>query len=90
MADPQGSWTGGALTAQSFLKPHQVAKAVFHPTWIPNSLDPSVDALKKARVSVGPSRRSVSTSLKLLLLFMGSALGTLLIFRSGGSVGRCP
>lgn len=142
MADPQGSWTGGALTARSFLKPHQVAKAVFHPTWILDSLDPSVDALKKARVvvgavaafgvytfveggfafdemldnaatacavllfitpltvgvmlwrwrrsgagTVGQLREPLVRSLKLLLLFIGSALGTLLIFRLGGSLG---
>ena len=29
------------------------ARAVFHPTWIPPSLDPSVDTLKKARVIAG-------------------------------------
>ncbi|MEU8847718.1 hypothetical protein AB0C70_16055 [Streptomyces sp. NPDC048564] len=142
MANPQGSWTGGALTAQSFLKPHQVAKAVFHPTWIPNSLDPSVDALKKARVivgavaafgvytfveggfafdemmdnaatacavllfitpltvgvmlclwrrsgagTVGQLREPLVRSLKLLLLFIGSAFGTVLIFRLGGGLG---
>ncbi|MFF3941906.1 hypothetical protein [Streptomyces phaeofaciens] len=47
------SWTGGTLTARSFLKPHHVARAVFHPSWIPQSLDPSVDQLKKIRVIAG-------------------------------------
>ncbi|GAB2838087.1 hypothetical protein GCM10027074_00450 [Streptomyces deserti] len=53
MTSPQRSWTGGTLTARSFLKPHRVARAVFHPTWIPGSLDPTVDALKRARVIAG-------------------------------------
>ncbi|MFF4584668.1 hypothetical protein [Streptomyces sp. NPDC001388] len=47
------SWTGGTLTARSFLKPHQVARAVFHPTWIPHALDPSVEQLKRIRVIAG-------------------------------------
>ncbi|MET9967818.1 proline-rich domain-containing protein [Streptomyces sp. NPDC006356] len=142
MTYPQGSWTGGVLTARSFLKPHHVARAVFHPTWIPQSLDPSVDALKKARVIAGAvaafgvytfveggfafdemlnnaatacvvllfvtpltvgvmlylwQRSGAGTvaqlkepllrSLKLLLLFIGSAFGTVLIFQLGGSLG---
>lgn len=142
MTHPQGSWTGGALTARSFLKPHHVARAVFHPAWIPDSLDPSVDALKKARViagavaafgvytfveggfafdemldnaatacavllfitpltvgvmlhiwrrsgagTVGQLRTPLVRSLKLLLLFIGSALGTVLIFRMGNVFG---
>lgn len=53
MTRTHGSWTGGTLTARSFLKPHRVARAVFHPTWIPQSLDPSVDRLKKIRVIAG-------------------------------------
>lgn len=142
MTHSQGSWTGGALTARSFLKPHHVARAMFHPTWIPEPLDPSVDALKKARViagavaafgvytfveggfafdemldnaatacvvllfitpltvgvmlycwqrsgagTAGQLREPLVRSLKLLLLFIGSALGTVLIFRLGGSLG---
>ncbi|MGW4758578.1 hypothetical protein [Streptomyces chartreusis] len=142
MTYPQGSWTGGTLTARSFLKPHHVARAVFHPAWIPQSLDPSVDALKKVRVIAGAvagfgvytfveggfafdemldnaataclvllfitpltvgvmlylwQRSGAGTvaqlkepllrSLKLLLLFIGSALGTVLIFQLGGSLG---
>ncbi|WP_037889832.1 hypothetical protein, partial [Streptomyces viridochromogenes] len=142
MANPQGSWTGGALTARSFLKPHHVARAVFHPTWIPESLDPSVDALKKARViagavaafgvytfveggfafdemldnaatasavllfitpltvgvmlylwrrsgagTVGQLREPLVRSLKLLLLFIGSAFGTVLLFQLGNAFG---
>ncbi|MDO0915821.1 proline-rich domain-containing protein [Streptomyces sp. DT2A-34] len=142
MTNSYGSWTGGTLTARSFLKPHHVARAVFHPTWIPGSLDPSVDALKKARViagavaafgvytfveggfafdemldnaatacvvllfitpltvgvmlhiwrrsgagTVGQLREPLVRSLKLLLLFIGSALGTVLIFRMGNALG---
>lgn len=142
MAHPQGSWTGGALTARSFLKPHHVARAMFHPTWIPESLDPSVDALKRVRViagavaafgvytfveggfafdemldnaatacvvllfitpltvgvmlylwqrsgagTAGQLREPLVRSLKLLLLFVGSALGTVLIFQLGGALG---
>ncbi|MFJ8532390.1 hypothetical protein [Streptomyces sp. NPDC093591] len=142
MTNPYGSWTGGALTARSFLKPHHVARSVFHPTWIPGSLDPSVDALKKARViagavaafgvytfveggfafdemldnaatacvvllfvtpltvgvmlhiwrrsgagTVGQLRGPLVRSLKLLLLFIGSALGTVLVFRMGDAFG---
>ncbi|NUP24992.1 MAG: hypothetical protein HOZ81_54840 [Streptomyces sp.] len=142
MTYPQGSWTGGTLTARSFLKPHHVARAMFHPTWIPQSLDPSVDALKRVRViagavaafgvytfveggfafdemldnaatacvvllfitpltvgvmlylwrrsgagTVAQLREPLVRSLKLLLLFIGSALGTVLIFRLGGALG---
>ncbi|MFE2266790.1 hypothetical protein [Streptomyces griseosporeus] len=49
----QGSWVGDELTAKSFLKPHQVARAVFHPRWIPESLDPTVEQLKRIRVIGG-------------------------------------
>ncbi|MCL8010752.1 proline-rich domain-containing protein [Streptomyces sp. AS02] len=142
MTHSQGSWTGGALTARSFLKPHHVARAMFHPTWIPESLDPSVDALKRVRViagavaafgvytfveggfafdemldnaatacvvllfitpltvgvmlylwqrsgagTAGQLRQPLVRSLKLLLLFVGSALGTVLIFQLGGALG---
>ncbi len=53
MARTQGSWTGGTLRARTFLKPHHVAKAVFHPAWIPQSLDPSMERLKRVRVIAG-------------------------------------
>ncbi|MDN0194953.1 proline-rich domain-containing protein [Streptomyces sp. S.PNR 29] len=53
MTSPRPSWTGGTLTARTFLKPHRVARAVFHPTWIPGSLDPTVDVLKRVRVIAG-------------------------------------
>ncbi|MGW3682724.1 hypothetical protein [Streptomyces prasinus] len=49
----QGSWTGGSLRPASFLKPHQVARALFHPAWIPESLDPSVERLKRIRIIAG-------------------------------------
>ncbi|GHF88907.1 hypothetical protein [Streptomyces griseosporeus] len=53
MTYQQGSWVGDELTAKSFLKPHQVARAVFHPRWIPESLDPTVEQLKRIRVIGG-------------------------------------
>ncbi|MFJ9658000.1 hypothetical protein ACIRPR_08580 [Streptomyces griseoflavus] len=53
MTRASGSWTGGTLSARTFLKPHQVARAVFHPAWIPPSLDPSVERLKRIRVIAG-------------------------------------
>ncbi|MFJ4623479.1 hypothetical protein [Streptomyces sp. NPDC088812] len=53
MARARGSWTGGSLTAGSFLKPHRVARAVFHPVWIPAALDPTVERLKRIRVVAG-------------------------------------
>ncbi|MFF5157158.1 hypothetical protein ACFY3N_13020 [Streptomyces sp. NPDC000348] len=53
MVHRPGSWTGGTLRARTFLKPHHVAKAVFHPAWIPESLDPSIERLKRFRVIAG-------------------------------------
>ncbi|MEU5099961.1 hypothetical protein [Streptomyces sp. NPDC020996] len=140
MSRTQGSWTGGTLTAGSFLKPHGVARAVFHPTWIPEALDPTVERLKRVRViagavaalgvytyvqggfavdemldnaatasavlffltpltvgvmlfvwrrtgSVGQLRVPLVNSLKLLLLFVGSVLLTLLLFKLGDAFG---
>ncbi|MFJ8105181.1 hypothetical protein [Streptomyces sp. NPDC096132] len=46
-------WTDGELTVGSYLLPHRAARAVFHPAWIPDSLDPTVERLKRARVAVG-------------------------------------
>ncbi|MFI2376701.1 hypothetical protein ACH5AO_16730 [Streptomyces sp. NPDC018964] len=53
MAHTSGSWTGGTLRARTFLKPHHVAGAVFHPAWIPQPLDPSIERLKRFRVIAG-------------------------------------
>ncbi|MFJ7333948.1 hypothetical protein ACIQUU_11950 [Streptomyces sp. NPDC101116] len=53
MARTRGSWTGGTLTVGSVLKPQDVARAVFHPAWIPQPLDPSVERLKRFRVIAG-------------------------------------
>ncbi|WP_217144585.1 hypothetical protein [Streptomyces sp. AC627_RSS907] len=53
MTRTRGSWTGGTLTVRSFLKPHRVARAVFHPAWIPEAVDPSVEQLKRVRVIAG-------------------------------------
>jgi len=53
LAGSHGSWTGGTLTARSFLRPKRVAQAVFHPAWIPQSVDPGVEQLKKARIIAG-------------------------------------
>lgn len=53
MARASGGWTEGTLTAGSFLKPHKAARALFHPAWIPDSLDPSIERLKRVRVVAG-------------------------------------
>ncbi|MFF1603095.1 hypothetical protein ACFVYV_37455 [Streptomyces mirabilis] len=53
MTGSRGSWTGGRLTARSFLKPKRVAEAVFHPAWIPEAVDPGVERLKRVRVIAG-------------------------------------
>jgi hypothetical protein len=49
----QGSWTGGTLTPRSLLRPKELARAVFHPAWIPDSLDPAVEQLKRVRLIAG-------------------------------------
>ncbi|MFD5076794.1 hypothetical protein [Streptomyces sp. NPDC058371] len=43
----------GPLSAGSVLQPKAVAQAVFHPAWIPPSVDPSVERLKRVRVIAG-------------------------------------
>ncbi|WP_406366786.1 proline-rich domain-containing protein [Streptomyces sp. NBC_00645] len=53
MAGSRGRWTSDTLTAGSLLRPKQVAKAVFHPAWIPESVDPSVERLKRVRIVAG-------------------------------------
>ncbi|MET7295275.1 DUF3824 domain-containing protein [Streptomyces griseoloalbus] len=53
MARTRGSWTGGALTLRSVLMPQYFARAVFHPAWIPDSLDPSIERLKRFRIIAG-------------------------------------
>ncbi|MDN3021050.1 hypothetical protein [Streptomyces sp. S.PB5] len=53
MAGSQGSWTGGALSAGSLWRPKYAARAMFHPAWIPESVDPAVEQLKKARLIAG-------------------------------------
>ncbi|MFF9487743.1 hypothetical protein [Streptomyces sp. NPDC014676] len=53
MTRTSGSWTGGTLRVRTFLKPHHVARAVFHPAWIPQPLDPSIERLKRFRVIAG-------------------------------------
>ena len=53
MAGSQGSWTGGSLVARDLWKPKYVARAVFHPAWIPESIDPAVEQLKKIRLIAG-------------------------------------
>ncbi|MCT7352849.1 hypothetical protein N4P33_11805 [Streptomyces sp. 15-116A] len=53
MARTHGGWIGGPLTARTLLKPHKIARAVFHPVWIPDSLDPTVERLKRFRVIAG-------------------------------------
>ncbi|MEW2045219.1 proline-rich domain-containing protein [Streptomyces sp. NPDC005476] len=53
MTGARRSWTDGSLTVGSFLKPYRVASAVFHPVWIPDALDPTVERLKRGRVIAG-------------------------------------
>ncbi|CAM5309206.1 Integral membrane protein OS=Streptomyces glaucescens OX=1907 GN=SGLAU_08710 PE=4 SV=1 [Streptomyces glaucescens] len=53
MTTRQGSWTGGTLEPRDWLRPKQAARAVFHPAWIPDSLDPAVDLAKKVRLIAG-------------------------------------
>ncbi|GLX48092.1 hypothetical protein Shyhy01_10420 [Streptomyces hygroscopicus subsp. hygroscopicus] len=38
---------------RNYLKAHHAAWAVFHPTWIPEPLDPAVEQLKRIRVAAG-------------------------------------
>ncbi|MEV0209751.1 proline-rich domain-containing protein [Streptomyces sp. NPDC050788] len=140
MSSAQGSWLSERLTARTFLKPHQVARAVFHPAWIPEAVDPSVEQLKRVRIIAGAIaalgvytfveggfafdemldnaatasavlffitpltvgvmlfvwRRGgtvrqlkgpLLSALKLLLLFIGSVFGTVLLFRLGDVFG---
>ncbi|MHC3468570.1 hypothetical protein ACYF6T_07640 [Streptomyces sp. 7R007] len=140
MSSAHGSWISERLTARSLLKPHHVARAVFHPAWIPEAVDPSVEQLKRVRViagavaalgvytfveggfafdemldnaatasavlflltpltvgvmlyvwrrggSVRQLRVPLVNSLKLLLLFIGSVLATVLLFRLGDVFG---
>ncbi|MBQ0830377.1 hypothetical protein [Streptomyces tagetis] len=53
MARAPGSWTGGGLTARDALRPKRLARAVFHPAWIPPSVDASVERLKRVRLIAG-------------------------------------
>ncbi|MFV0136665.1 hypothetical protein ACLGIH_26250 [Streptomyces sp. HMX87] len=53
MARSPGSWTGGDLTARDLLRPGRAARAVFHPVWIPDALDPSIERLKRVRLIAG-------------------------------------
>ncbi|TLS42467.1 hypothetical protein FE633_30440 [Streptomyces montanus] len=53
MSGSRGRWTSDTLTARSFLQPKHVAKAVFHPAWIPEPVDQNVERLKRVRVIAG-------------------------------------
>ncbi|MFJ3668599.1 hypothetical protein ACIPSE_19360 [Streptomyces sp. NPDC090106] len=53
MAGSQGGWTGGGLSARDLLRPKHASRAVFHPAWIPDAVDPSVEQLKKIRLIAG-------------------------------------
>jgi hypothetical protein len=140
VSSARGSWLGERLTARSFLKPHRVARAVFHPAWIPEAVDPSVERLKRIRVAAGAVaalgvytfvqggfafdemldnaatasavlflvtpltvgvmlyvwrrggtvrqlRVPLVNAFKLLLLFVGTVLATVLVFRLGDAFG---
>lgn len=53
MTRAPGNWIGGGTEGRSLWKPRDAAWAVFHPAWIPEPLDPSVERLKRLRVVVG-------------------------------------
>ena len=44
---------GNGQGGRNYLKAHHAAWAVFHPSWIPEPLDPSVERLKRLRVAGG-------------------------------------
>ncbi|MFF1443974.1 hypothetical protein [Streptomyces sp. NPDC058295] len=143
MTGARRSWTDGSLSVRSFLKPHKAAWAVFHPAWIPQALDPTVERLKRGRVIAGAVaavgvytfvqggfafeemlentaiasavlffltpvtvgvmlfvwrrtgtvrqlKRPLLDSLKLLLLFIGCVMTTVVIFRSSELLGLVP
>ncbi|MFJ9925396.1 hypothetical protein ACIRU5_05130 [Streptomyces misionensis] len=43
----------GEQRERNWLKAHHAARAVFHPAWIPEPLDPTVEQLKRIRVAGG-------------------------------------
>ncbi|MET7983336.1 MULTISPECIES: hypothetical protein [unclassified Streptomyces] len=53
MAGSRERWTRDRLTVGTFLRPKRMAKALFHPAWIPEPVDPSVERLKRVRVVAG-------------------------------------
>ncbi|MFF3309644.1 hypothetical protein [Streptomyces sp. NPDC002952] len=53
MTGSRRGWLSGPLSARSVLQPKAVARALFHPAWIPAPADPSVDRLKRVRVVAG-------------------------------------
>ncbi|GAA1435683.1 hypothetical protein GCM10009601_62140 [Streptomyces thermospinosisporus] len=53
MARTRGGWIGVPLGVRHALKAHRAARAVFHPAWIPDSLDPTIERLKRFRVVAG-------------------------------------
>jgi hypothetical protein len=140
MAGGQGSWTGGTVTGREAFKPRHLARAVFHPAWIPPALDPAVERLKRVRLIAGTVaavgvytfveggfafgevlenmltasavllfvtpltvavmlfvwrrggrvralRQPLLNSLKLLLAFVGTVVGTVLVWRAAAATG---
>ncbi|MYW21973.1 hypothetical protein GT045_24785 [Streptomyces sp. SID486] len=53
MAGPRRSRTADTAHGRNFLKAHHAARAVFHPVWIPEPLDPAVEQLKRVRIAAG-------------------------------------
>ncbi|MEV7500944.1 hypothetical protein [Streptomyces sp. NPDC093018] len=49
----RGNRAPGAQGDRNYLKAHHAARAVFHPAWIPEPLDPGVEQLKRIRVAAG-------------------------------------
>ncbi|MEU7021138.1 hypothetical protein ABZ990_10850 [Streptomyces sp. NPDC046203] len=52
-APGRGRWLSERLDVASLRNPKTVARAVFHPAWVPEGVDPTVESLKRARVIVG-------------------------------------
>ncbi|MEU1043423.1 DUF3824 domain-containing protein [Streptomyces sp. NPDC005907] len=53
MTGSRRRWLSGPLSAGSVLRPKAVARALFHPAWIPAPVDPSVERLKRLRLIAG-------------------------------------
>ncbi|MBK3638933.1 hypothetical protein JHN52_40130, partial [Streptomyces sp. MBT97] len=85
MSSARRSWTDGSLTVRSFLKPHKAAWAVFHPAWIPQALDPTVERLKRGRVVAGAIAAAIASAVLFFLTPLTVGV-MLLVWRRTGTV----